>query len=277
VVWQQEDGTRDDIWLGRYLVGAGWQPPQLLENVDLGDAMEPSVTVDGSGNAWVGWVQSDAPFYYVWTRRYVQGQGWQVAQVISAEGLEGDATEVSIAFGPGGTAFAVWAHAGGSGYDIWSNRFTGTQWQGPMQIESEPGVAMSPRIAVDGTGNPIAVWSQSDGGYDIWAARRDGASGWQAPVRIESDDVDDAHSPSIAIDGNGDVVVAWAQSDGTRTNIWSNRYRAGQGWQTAVLLESDNSGLAQAPHVAADAVGNTVVVWSQSDGTVRNIWSAWFR
>ena len=48
--------------------------------------------------------------------------------------------------------------------------------------------------------------------------------------------------------------------------------RAGVGWGSAELIESDNGNVYYL-QVAMDAAGNAVAVWSQSDGTRRNIWA----
>jgi len=44
------------------------------------------------------------------------------------------------------------------------------------------------------------------------------------------------------MDSTGNAIAVWGQSDGTRNNVWANRYVAGSGWGTAVLLENDNAG-----------------------------------
>jgi hypothetical protein len=65
----------------------------------------------------------------------------------------------------------------------------------------------------------------------------------------------------------------WGQYDGSRTNIWSNRYTPSGGWGPAVLVETSWAG-ASAPQLAVDPSGNATAVWSQSDGSRYNLWSA---
>ena len=70
------------------------------------------------------------------------------------------------------------------------------------------------------------------------------------------------------MDPAGNGLAVWYQSDGTRNNIWSNRYTLGIGWGTAEKIESnDNNALD--PRAALDAIGNALVVWRQAD----SIWS----
>lgn len=84
----------------------------------------------------------------------------------------------------------------------------------------------------------------------------------------------DASSPEISIDRFGNAIAVWQQSDGSRFNIWSSRYLAGVGWGAATLIENNDAGYAGPPHIAADASGNALAVWHQSDGIRLNIWAA---
>ena len=92
-----------------------------------------------------------------------------------------------------------------------------------------------------------------------------------------SGSVTPAASYTVTASNSGNALAVWGQSDGTRRNIWSNRYMAGTGWGTAVLLETDNAGDANAPQIALGANGNALAVWYQSDGTRTNIWSNRFQ
>jgi uncharacterized protein YbdZ (MbtH family) len=69
------------------------------------------------------------------------------------------------------------------------------------------------------------------------------------------------------------VTAVWIQYDGVRYSIWANRYAVGSGWSVAQLIETDDSGSAYDPQVAADDQGNAIVVWSQSDDTRHDIWT----
>jgi hypothetical protein len=100
------------------------------------------------------------------------------------------------------------------------------------------------------------------------------SSRWLTAALIETEDLGNAQSPHVAIDASGNAVAVWEQDDGTRYNIWSNRYTASTGlWGTAAKIETDITGDARSPEVAIDAAGNAVAVWYQWDGTYNNLWS----
>ena len=106
------------------------------------------------------------------------------------------------------------------------------------------------------------MWQQSDGTrYNIWANRFNGTS-WGTAELIETDNAGNAQYPQIAFDSSGNAIAVWRQSDGTRYNIWANRFN-GTSWGTAELIETDNAGNAQYPQIAFDSSGNAIAVWSK--------------
>jgi hypothetical protein len=76
--------------------------------------------------------------------------------------------------------------------------------------------------------------------------------------------------PQIACNASGYAIIVWEQSDGTRTNIWANRYEPNAGWTSAVLIESC-SGNANYPQITLNYSGQAVAVWQQYDGARNNI------
>ncbi len=274
-VWSQSDGTRDNVWANRYTVGQGWGTAALIETDNAGNAFGPQIAIDVGGNALAVWQQLDGTRFNIWSNRYTVGQGWGAAALIETDNAS-SAFDPQIAFDTGGNALTVWSQSDGTRTNIWSNRYTaGIGWSTPTLIETDnAGNTYGPQIAIDADGNALAVWYQSDGTrFNIWSNRYTAGTGWGTAVLVETDNAGRAYDPQIAIDANGNALAVWYQSDGTLTNIWANRYTAGTGWGTAVLVETDNAGRAYGPQIAIDADGNALAVWSQSDGTRDNVWS----
>ncbi len=221
------------------------------------------------------WNQSDGTRFNIWANRYVAGTGWGTAGLIETDNA-GDTTAPQIAFDQNGNAIAVWQQFDGIRTNIWANRYVvGTGWGTAGLIETDnAGDAQVPQIAFDQNDNALAVWNQSDGTrYNIWTNRYVVGAGWGTPRLIETDNAGNANNPQIAFDQNGNASAVWHQHDGTRTNIWANRYVAGTGWGAAALIETDNSGTAFSPQIAFDRNGTALAVWYQSDGTRHNIWA----
>lgn len=274
VVWEQQDGTRWDVWTNRYEVGSGWATAVLLEADDTGDAQSPSVAVDGAGNAIAAWQQSDGTRVNIVANRYVQGTGWTGAQPVDTTDLGTFAPDVAM--DASGNALAVWTQSDGMRYSIWANRYVaGTGWSGAVRLEaaSELGTR-TPRVAVNASGNAVVAWQDRPDQVDIRACLYSSATGWGTPVALETDNTGDAVGASVAIDGAGNALVVWQQRINPGYNsAWANKYVVGTGWGGAEVIETGDAGHAYAPSLAMDAAGNAIAVWSQSDGTRNNVWS----
>lgn len=285
VVWQQFNGTVRDIWANRYIAGTGtgtgWRTAARIDN-NAGDATDPQIAFDMSGNALAVWEQDGDSTAVVrndiWSNRFTAGTGWGTAARIETDNA-GYAHNPKLAIDASGNALAVWyQYDGTTRLNIWSNRYTaGTGWGVPELIETNDELyATDPQIAIDASGNALAVWEQSDAGFrsNIWSNRYTAGSGWGAPELIETNDAGSAYTSALAFDASGNALTVWYQFSGTSFNIWSNRYTVGTGWGTAALIENDDAGNAYSPQIAIDASGNALAVWEQSDGTRHNVWSS---
>ncbi len=274
--WVQYDGTRTNIWANRFSAGSGWGTAQLIETDNKGSAYSPQIAFDGSGNAIAVWQQSDGTRANIWANRYTAATGaWGTAALIETDDT-GGAYGPQIAFDGSGNAIAVWYQSDGTRDNILANRYSAATgaWGTAALIETDNAYASSPQIAFDDSGNAIAVWQQFDGARDsMWANRYTAATdAWGTAALIETDNAGSAFNPQLALDGSGNAIAVWRQSDGTRDNIWANRYTAATGaWGTAALIESDDAGGALFPQIAVDGSGNAIAVWVQDDGTRQNI------
>lgn len=276
-VWDQSDGTRDNIWANRYVSGTGWGTAQLIETDNNGHAYDPQVAVDDSGNAVAVWFQSNGTIKSIWANAYSDGTGWGKAELIETDD-SGNAFYPQLATDSKGRGIAVWYQADGAGHDdIRANCYiSGKGWGTAECIETGTGDAENPQVAVDENGNAVVVWQQSDGTRDsVWANRYFGGT-WGTAELIEENDAGFDYDPQVAAYGNGNAVVVWSRCryDGihyTHYNVCSNRYEPSTGWGTAQRIEMNNAAMDDFPQVAVDSSGNAMVVWQQHDVRA-NIW-----
>lgn len=161
----------------------------------------------------------------------------------------------------------------------WSFETSADIWEGASEIETNPGSTGQHQLAVDSTGSAFAVWMQHDGSrYNLWASAyvlgSEGSGQWgQAELMEQTDDT--ASYPRIALTGNGDALAVWRQAN----DLWSSIGLASAdgllSWSTPALVEQ-NAALPTRPQLAADAAGNAIAVWEQSDGTSSSIWANHF-
>ncbi len=154
-------------------------------------------------------------------------------------------------------------------YSILANRYSAGVWSGVVWLEAGTGNATNPQIARSGNGDAIVVWQQVDSSSNTSIlANRYSAGTWRGAVWLEAG-TGNATNPQIAMDINGNAMVVWQQTDGSRNqSILANHYSAGV-WGGAVWLES-GTGEATNPQIAMDINGNAMVVWQQIDSSGQN-------
>ena len=240
-------------------------------------AMSPQVAMDTSGNAIAVWQQHDDDRNSIRANRYDAASGtWGTAEVFEAFAIEAAAPKVTIA--PNGNAVVIWLHHDGTRYQMWVKRYDAAtaEWSDAQVVDTGSSTSsLGARADIDDGGNVVVVWYQQDGArYSIRAARYSPASGWRASVPID-DGSGVAIYPHVAFDGNGNITVVWYQEDGTRNNIWVNRYNGVTGWVGATMIESTSMD-AVAPQVAMSANGDGMAIWYGWDGDHYVLWSGRF-
>ncbi|MEW5747388.1 MAG: hypothetical protein AB1793_01180 [Candidatus Thermoplasmatota archaeon] len=274
-VWEQVGAVGFDIWSNRYVAGEGWGTAELVESSSLGSATDPELAVDGSGNAFVVWVQVDLYQQSTWSNRYSVGTGWGAPELIEAD----DSTATfnpTVSVDPSGNATAVWEHWGGSAMTVWSNRYVvGDGWGATEVVDTEaPSGDFNPQVAMDRSGNAVAVWERWDGdSMEIAANRYVVGAGWGTSGYIGTGSSGNAAGPKVTVGGAGDAMVVWSQYDDGYYNIWSCGYVPGTGWGSAEMVGVNRTLEVRYAQVGSDGSGNAISVWEEWDGAEMDIWS----
>ena len=267
VVWMQDDGVTNSVYLSRLQNGA-WTAPALLDATDE-DALHPQVSVDASGNTTVLWRQyssADGEYRIHSLRWNAATQSFGSIQYLDAEGDR----YPRLAFDNAGNGFAAWgqgAHV--RHYDaatgVWSPQITLSNTENAYGVE----------IASDGAGNAIIAWIESDGtALSVYARRYDAASGtWGAAALLENsnDPVTLEFRLALSIVG-GEAVVAWVQENGTAGDVYAAKLSGGA-WSTPALLDSGEYWAGDLT-AAVSATGDATVLWMQADGWAASIYEA---
>jgi hypothetical protein len=170
-VWQQSDGTHNNICANRYVSGVGWGSVEIIEQ-NPGGATDAHIGFDGFGNAIAVWQQYDSTYTNIWANRYVPGTCWGMAVLI--EQNAGYVNKVQVAVANSGNAIAVWLENDDLLWNVWANVYNpGRGWEGAQIIgEGVWGEMEDPHVAIDGSGNATAVWIQHGGlQFAVWARR----------------------------------------------------------------------------------------------------------
>ena len=259
-VWSQVGSSgNQSILANRYSAGV-WSGAVWLE-AGAGDATNPQIAMDNSGNAIVVWQQVDSSGNQsILANRYSAG-AWGGA--VWLEAGTGQATNPQVAMSSSGNAIVVWQQVGSSGnQSILANRYSAGAWGGAVWLEAGAGDASDPQIAMDNNGNAMVVWQQVDSsGYQSILANRYSAGVWGGATLLD-DSISAGSNPQIAMDNNGNAIVVWVQVDdsGAALNIIQARSYSAGAWGEVTQLFSFG-GYDIRPHVVMDNSGNVMVVW----------------
>ena len=105
-------------------------------------------------------------------------------------------------------------------------------WTTPVDL-SAAGQDAAPQVAVDADGDAVFTWLRSDGTDYRIQARARSAAGTLSAVQTLSAAGQDASSPQVAVDADGDAVFTWLRFDGTNDRIQA-RARSAAGTLSAV-------------------------------------------
>jgi len=289
IVWQQSDGTYEQIFKSEYRNGAWTNPANLTDNIspDGTGAWYPQVAMDNNSNAIIVWQQSNGTNYHIFKSEY-RGGVWTkptgLTDNISPVGQ--DATFPQVAMDKNGNAIIVWQQSNGTNYHIFKSEYRGGVWTNPANLTDNISPngqdATYPQVTMDNNGNAIIVWQQSDGAnYQIFKSEYRGGV-WTNPASLAnkiSPSGQDAYMPYVAMDNNGNAIIVWQQSDGVNYQIFKSEYRGGIWTNPANLTDniSPDGTDAWNPQVAMDNNGNAVIAWYQYDGANNQVYKSEYR
>ncbi len=281
IVWSSfdQDGDRWGIYGKRYdsagtPIGSEFQVSTFFSS----NQIRPDVAMDGSGNFVVVWwsLSQDTDDYGIYGQRYDSVGDQEGSEFLVNTHTMGAQRDVSIAMGESGNFIIVWASLDqdGDGWGVYSRRYdsTGTPQSSEFQVNSHTTSHQSaPSVAMDSSGNFIVVWQslgQDGDGSGVYGQRFDNAGN---PVGLEFQintyTTSFQSSPSVAMDGSGNFVVAWQSfiQDGDNDGIYGQRYDAdGNPIGSEFRVNTCYFYIQRNPSIAMDDSGNFVVVW-QSD------------
>jgi hypothetical protein len=292
-VWTQKPPglSNNDAWSNYRDPATGWSAPRLQESrTQAAFGVRIAMDTNGSGTAvWAEDATNPGSDDNVWVSNYTPGGNWGTPIRIDNWTSGNITTNISgppaIAADGNGRVYVAWSQGVGSGTSLFTSFSAGptsATWTTELVDTLSP-PALRADIAANASGTTFLIWQQTEvagNALKIWARRRPNdnlAGAWEPPVRLDSNTGADADNPRIAVDAGGNAIAVWQQSDGARSDIWTNRYISGSGWGTARKLEIEDGNAAD-PRLAIGTNGEAFAVWRQNDsnGDPR-VWSAIFR
>jgi hypothetical protein len=241
----------------------------------------PSVAMDADGDfviAWSGAGQSDSTS--IFAQRYhatgvPQGDEFRVNTYTT-----GGQNSPSVAMGADGDFVVAWESNGqdGSGVGVYAQRYNaagvpqGTEFHVNTYTTNNQSFS---KVALDADGFVIAwrSYGQDGSAYGVYAQRYNAVGEPQGDeFRVNTYTTSNQGAPSVAIDADGDFVIAWESwfQDGSNGSVYAQRYNAAgepQGGEFRVNTYTTTWHLG--PSLAMDSNGDFVIAWwsSGQDGS----------
>ncbi len=270
------DGTTTAVWeeviigTGRIIQAATRPPggsfgPAVNLSAGGGGAFDPRVAFGPDGTTTVVWSRDNGKNAIIQAATRLAGGSFGPPVNLSA--VDQSAFLPQIAFGPDGTATAIWRRSNGTNTIIQAaTRPPGGSF-GPAEDLSASGQdANAPQIAIGPDGTATAVWQRDNGTNFIVQARTRPPGGSFGPAVNLSAGGQDTLFPQIAIGADGTANAVWQRSNGTNFIVQAATRPPGASFGPAEDL-SESGQDAVSPRIAMGPDGAATVVWQRSDGS----------
>lgn len=264
----------------RSTASGAWSTAQILRPGDDSADRNPVVAMSETGDAFVGWVQSEggtADYISVWERSYLSG-AWQPAALL--ETLDtGPSYDVAVSANASGDAIVTWLDVIGNPatMEIWSRRYThGGSFAPQLSVSQATNFdyQIAPSVTLDDSGVATAAFGVMVGSnYEVFTSQlKQTDAAWQTPTQMETDDIaadNDPNStlgaetmPIVQHDPAGNVTLIWRKRmTGTRFDLWTRRLPVGGTWGAPELLETNTTDSVDFPALAVGTDGTAAATW----------------
>lgn len=281
-VWQSnlEDGSGWGIY-GQRLDAAGNRIGSkfLVNQVTVGDQVQPSVAIDGSGKIVIAWT-SIGDIY----ARIFDPSGSPLSDEILIENAAGTQANPVIAKDTLGNFIVAWNGQGPGDFDgVFGRMFTsdGVAADNSFRVNStNAGVQDTPSLAVNASGQFVIGWRGASGGTTKIYAQQYSSSGAAMGSQITVGAGSSPQSePAVGITSTGNFIVAYSQDngDGNRTEVYARRFSAGgaaidaSSWIVNTFVDKAQ----QDPSLAMLAGGAFAVTWADERQDSSDTWGVY--
>jgi uncharacterized repeat protein (TIGR01451 family) len=283
ITWQSyiQDGHGFGVYAQRYTADGSPAGSEFLVNTETSSYQEtPSVAMDADGDFVIAWTDhtQDGSFYGVYAQRYTADGSTAGSEFQVNTYTTNKQSNPSIAMDADGDFVIAWQSLGqddisdSNSYGIFAQLYTADGSTVGSEFPVNTGFLNNQRdssVAMDADGDFVIAWASDDddSSYEVYAQRytADGSkAGGEFQVNTETASFQE--SPSVAMDSDGDFVIAWTSylEDGFKNGIYAQRYtadgiRAGiEGFRVNTHI-TDHQMLSS---IAMDADGDFVIAWT---------------
>lgn len=268
VAWPRYVSTHWRVFARRFIPGQGWLPEEELGSASTRPSNDPTVALDGAGNALAVWYEGDTSgnASELWTRRATPEGGWEAPQLLASRVNSTWSRNLYVA--ANGEAWTFWTANTNSVQLLARHYVPGSGWS---EVERPlDGFTLSytrVNAAVSATGELVLTAlgrRTGDTWNGVWVRQYAPSQGWKEP-RALYQGTEWPELPEVALNVRGEAVVAWVHPL-RPSALWASQYSPSTGWSPVTKLQR-GPGAIYDVHVTLDDTGSALVGWVQSLGT----------
>jgi hypothetical protein len=284
VTWESSDTDGSGVYAKRYDSAGVVTTAQFQVNAaDVGIQRRPDVAADGNGAFVICYEDRPNMLFDVLCRRY-DNNAAALGVLTANSTVAGDQQLPSVARATNGNFVVAWQSANdqdGSEIGVYFRRFdsAGAQLTAETLVnQTTAGNQSQPFVGMNGGGEFTIAWTSDnvDGDSTAVMARSYGnnAAATTNEYRVNTYTAGAQNNPSVALNADGDALVAWvsANQDGNLTGIFAQRYD-----QAAAVVETEfrvnvvTALFQEEPDVVMRAADEPIIVYSSGPAADREV------
>lgn len=292
-VWIQADATnRWHVW-SKWYDGQFWRTNQKIAEAPTGEtAREPHIAFDANGDVHAVWytttseaASDGAAVARVWWSHFTDSSNQWSTPLALSETPSRVSIYPQISFNSKGAGIVAWYtgiwvdHGFLTDYVVQAKTFdpASGQWSPLTQFMGNLLPLANNRtlsVAYSDSGDAFVSWIEgvSDTNTQVAMSHFKEGTGWDAsPYTLSNTTQGFNLRPIVAVDSNGEAIIAWFYLSGDRTlsiaqgSVWKNGALTGP-----TQLSGNSDGQVDYLDAVFDQAGHAIVVWGMHKSTVEN-------
>jgi hypothetical protein len=282
VAWDSlsQDGDNFGVFARRFSsAGAALASEFQISTRTIQGQRLPTVATDADGDfvvVWRGNQQDDPSYYGIFGRRFSSAGDALAAEFQVNTYTPNEQLNPAVAAGSDGDFVVVWFSKGqdGASAGVFGQRFTsaGATLASEFQVNTyTTEYQRNPAVVTRTGGDFVVVWQSNLQDGSSWGVfgRRFSSTGVAVAGEFQVNSYTSNYqgAPSVALDAEGDFVVAWQSlaQDGAAYGVFAQRFSsAGAPVASEFHVSAYTTGNDRNPSVVATASGDFVVAWHDS-------------
>ncbi|WP_181392055.1 hypothetical protein [Deinococcus irradiatisoli] len=182
----------------------------------------PAMALDAAGQPTVAWIQGDVLASNIYAKRWT-GDHWEALGGVLNRHPETYLASTRMVMGAGEQPVVAWIEDVGGQDGLFASEWNGQTW---IKLGGRIGnrFASAPSLALDRQGRPVLAWVEEHGSQGVIKLARWNGQSWQDFGPINRDPLRDARSPSLAVDQNNRLILAWREDQAGKYRVQLQRF-----------------------------------------------------